>query len=76
MDTCNVPMTPEARWKHLYENGQKELVSLDSNEAIENKPHWFDEGRFVKARQAIQKHFIGLVDLLQLLSNRMKVSAN
>lgn len=54
-----VKMTPEARWKHLKENGTKLLVNLQSNDLINDKPKWLDEERFAKAKATIEKYFIG-----------------
>lgn len=54
-----VPMTPEARWRHLKDNGIKTLVDLESNDLISDKPKWFDEERFAKAKEAVQKYLVG-----------------
>lgn len=55
----NVPMTPEARWRHLKENGPKLLINLQSNDIISEKPKWLDEERFAKAKATIEKFYIG-----------------
>lgn len=54
-----VEMTPKARWLHLRENGPKTTVELQSNDNIQDKPDWFDEERFVRAKEMINKYFIG-----------------
>lgn len=54
-----VEMTPEARWRHLRDNGRKELVFLDNNDQIEDKPAWFDADRFAKAKDVIHKYYMG-----------------
>lgn len=51
-----VEKTPLARWKHLKENGMKCPVDI---EAIVDKPEWFDEKRFARAKAAIEKYYIG-----------------
>lgn len=55
----NVPMTPEARWRHLRENGPKLLVDLTSNDLIRDKPEWLDEARFALAKKTLEKYYIG-----------------
>jgi len=55
----NVKMTPEARWRHLRENGPKTFVDLSSNDMISEKPSWFDEARFKAAKEAVLGQFIG-----------------
>lgn len=55
----NIPKTPEARWKHLKEAGIERLIDLSSNDKIADKPSWFDEERFKKARATIHQFYIG-----------------
>lgn len=55
----NVEMTPEARWRHLRERGTKVLVDLSSHELISDKPVWFDEARFARAKAAVEQYYIG-----------------
>ena len=55
----NIDFTPEARWRHLRENGPKLLVDLTSNDTINDKPAWLDEERFARAKQAVEKFYIG-----------------
>jgi len=56
---ANDTQSPEERWKHLREGGKKTLVNLESNDLINEKPPWFDEERFARAKEIIQKYFIG-----------------
>lgn len=51
--------TPEARWRELRENGMKLGVNVESNDLIADKPVWFDEERWKKAKQAIEKYYLG-----------------
>lgn len=64
MSDSSQQITPEAVWKHIVEDGQEELVDLETSENLEKKPEWFDADRFARAKQAMQRHFIGLVDEL------------
>lgn len=59
MMSDNIEFTPQARWKHLRENGPNILVNLASNETIADKPAWLDEQKFARAKAAIAKFFIG-----------------
>lgn len=56
----SVAMTPEQQWRHLRTEGLKLVVNLQSNDKIQEKPAWLDEARFAKAKEAIQKFFLGL----------------
>lgn len=55
----NIEMTPEARWRHLRENGRKHLVDLSSHDPINEKPAWLDEERFARAKAAVEQYYIG-----------------
>lgn len=55
----NVDMTPEARWRHLREEGTKSPVNLQSNDLIKDKPEWLDEERFKKSKEIILKYQLG-----------------
>lgn len=55
----NIEKTPEARWRHLKEVGSKKLINLQTNELIGDKPKWLDEEKFAKAKETIQKFYIG-----------------
>lgn len=55
----NLEKTPEARWRHLKENGTKLAINLSSHNLIDDKPSWFDEERFAKAKEALLKYYVG-----------------
>lgn len=55
----NIEKTPEARWKHLKENGIKLAINLKSHDLIDDKPAWFDEEKFARAKEALLKYYIG-----------------
>lgn len=55
----NIEKTPEARWKHLKEIGTKTAINLSSHNLIDEKPAWFDEEKFARARETILKYYIG-----------------
>lgn len=55
----NIPKTPEARWKHLKEEGMKRAVDVGSNDKIADKPIWFDEERFKRAKETVDQFYIG-----------------
>lgn len=55
----NVDMTPEARWRHLRDNGPQVFVDLSTNDSISDKPSWFDAAKFKDAHEAVHKHYIG-----------------
>lgn len=54
-----VEFTPEARWKHLREQGPNRFINLSSNELINDKPAWLDEEKFARAKAAIEKFYVG-----------------
>lgn len=56
----NIEFTPEARWRHLRDHGPRLLVNLTSHDAINEKPVWFDEERFARAKAAVEKFYIGV----------------
>ena len=55
----HVEMTPEARWKHLRDNGRRFLVDLSSDDLISDKPAWLDEARFARAKAAVEQYYLG-----------------
>lgn len=55
----HVAKTPEARWKHLCDRGMLSAVDVSSNKLIDSKPAWLDEARWARAKEAIQKFYVG-----------------
>lgn len=52
--------TPQELIDFIREEGQKKLVDLSSQDKLDLRPPWFDDLKYIKARDAIRKYQVGV----------------